>query len=560
VSNLQACGDTDASANVRMNVAYAYDRVKNITTIADRLRQERMSYAYDELDRLTEWKQETPYGSSTYVTQESYAYDKIGNIMSKTGVGNYTYLDGKPHAVTHINGLRVASYDPNGNMTTRTESATYAQLFDIQNRLTDVNGVHFVYDADGTLIKKVEGSKTTTYIGNYFEKEQAVVFVPNTQKSFGANWKIENFALPGGKTRKYYYFGGQRVAVRESNAAPQWIHGDHLGSASITTDNAGAKVGEMRYTPFGEYRVDLGDAKGNKRFQGAERVESIGLDSMGARFYSPRLGRFISADTIVPGIGNPQIFNRYSFVLNNPLKLTDPSGHDPNDSKKCETYNYDCSYRNPTPLFQFFGSPVTGEPIQGYGATVFAKDNWPRYYKSFGGLHSGWDFNAEKGDEVKARVEGTIYGFNQFGDELPNVVIIPSEFGIGQDAIDAFNRGAALAIGFSNTEGDLSLFHRGDFIAINSIIGHINNLENNQHLHLSVYQQDPSGFIIYNPIQFFPSAVQNSMSEKAKSYKGGYAPSESPSSMRQFHTTPRDGPVYWNLSIDQAVKLIQIVR
>jgi RHS repeat-associated protein len=46
-----------------------------------------------------------------------------------------------------------------------------------------------------------------------------------------------------------------------------------------------------------------------------------------ARYMSPALGRFVSADTIVPGARNPQAFNRYAFVLNNPLKYSDPSGH-----------------------------------------------------------------------------------------------------------------------------------------------------------------------------------------------------------------------------------------
>jgi hypothetical protein len=47
----------------------------------------------------------------------------------------------------------------------------------------------------------------------------------------------------------------------------------------------------------------------------------------GARFYLPRIGRFASADSIVPSFANPQALNRYAFVLNNPLKYTDPSGH-----------------------------------------------------------------------------------------------------------------------------------------------------------------------------------------------------------------------------------------
>ncbi len=46
-----------------------------------------------------------------------------------------------------------------------------------------------------------------------------------------------------------------------------------------------------------------------------------------ARFYDPALGRFISADPLVPEPGNPQGLNRYAYVTNNPLRYTDPSRH-----------------------------------------------------------------------------------------------------------------------------------------------------------------------------------------------------------------------------------------
>jgi RHS repeat-associated protein len=52
-----------------------------------------------------------------------------------------------------------------------------------------------------------------------------------------------------------------------------------------------------------------------------------GLMYYGARYYLPGTGRFVSADTVVPGAGNPQAFNRYSYTLNNPVRYTDPSGH-----------------------------------------------------------------------------------------------------------------------------------------------------------------------------------------------------------------------------------------
>ncbi len=65
-------------------------------------------------------------------------------------------------------------------------------------------------------------------------------------------------------------------------------------------------------------------------FTGHRSESGLGsLMDFRARFYSPLTGRFISADTIVPEAGNPQAFNRYAYVFNNPLKYTDPSGHDP---------------------------------------------------------------------------------------------------------------------------------------------------------------------------------------------------------------------------------------
>jgi hypothetical protein len=48
---------------------------------------------------------------------------------------------------------------------------------------------------------------------------------------------------------------------------------------------------------------------------------------MGARFYDPYINRWISADTIVPEMGNPQAWNRYSYTYNNPCRYTDPTGH-----------------------------------------------------------------------------------------------------------------------------------------------------------------------------------------------------------------------------------------
>jgi len=60
-------------------------------------------------------------------------------------------------------------------------------------------------------------------------------------------------------------------------------------------------------------------------YTGHEMDASTGLINMNARLYDPVLGRFLSADTIVPSAGNMQGFNRYSYALNNPLTYIDPT-------------------------------------------------------------------------------------------------------------------------------------------------------------------------------------------------------------------------------------------
>jgi len=83
-----------------------------------------------------------------------------------------------------------------------------------------------------------------------------------------------------------------------------------------------------QYTPYGEVRYVTGELPTEFGFTG-QRSEDFGLYDYHARFYDPSLGRFISADTIVPEPAEPQDLNRYAYVRNNPLKYVDPSGHVP---------------------------------------------------------------------------------------------------------------------------------------------------------------------------------------------------------------------------------------
>ncbi|MEO7838256.1 MAG: RHS repeat-associated core domain-containing protein [Anaerolineales bacterium] len=114
---------------------------------------------------------------------------------------------------------------------------------------------------------------------------------------------------------------------------------DHLGSASVITNASGTILGENRYYPFGETRLTTGTIFTDKLFTGQREMAGLGIYHYNARFYSPKLGRFLSPDTIVPGAANPQAYNRYSYVLNNPIRFNDPTGHvacdDTDENGKC---------------------------------------------------------------------------------------------------------------------------------------------------------------------------------------------------------------------------------
>jgi RHS repeat-associated protein len=141
--------------------------------------------------------------------------------------------------------------------------------------------------------------------------------------------------------RKYYALAvasgaaGRRVAMRE-NGVVYYLHGDHLGSTSLVTCGSagGCKgtpyqgmVAEQLYMPYGAPRWTSGTLPTDYRFTGQRADSYIKLYQMGARWYDGDLGRWISPDTIVPQPGNPQSLNRYSYVLGNPLKYVDPTGH-----------------------------------------------------------------------------------------------------------------------------------------------------------------------------------------------------------------------------------------
>ena len=130
--------------------------------------------------------------------------------------------------------------------------------------------------------------------------------------------------------KKTYMAGSTSIAVRtivgEDNTL-NWVLGDHLGSASVTTTDDGTWFSELRYSAFGETRYSSGITPTDYRYTCQLEQADVNLYYYNARWYYPELGRFIQADSIVSTPGDSKSHNRYTYVNNNPVRYTDPSGH-----------------------------------------------------------------------------------------------------------------------------------------------------------------------------------------------------------------------------------------
>jgi RHS repeat-associated protein len=209
--------------------------------------------------------------------------------------------------------------DPSG-------TAVYNFQYDAENRMVAVSGsatASFVYDGDGNRVQSTVGGVTTVHLGAYFE------------------WTGSTSTM-----KKYYSAGGARVAVRTGASTLNFMLTDHLGSTSVTTDSIGAFGSENRYKAWGELRYASGTLPTKFTYTGQySNVADFGLMYYGARWYDSSLSRFAQADTIVPGAGNPQAWDRYAYTNNNPIKFIDPTGHTsacagPNaDSTECQHVN-----------------------------------------------------------------------------------------------------------------------------------------------------------------------------------------------------------------------------
>lgn len=136
---------------------------------------------------------------------------------------------------------------------------------------------------------------------------------------------IEPAPSDSSETTVYYYANKELVAKKDNSGNKTYIHSDHLGSTSVVTNQAGSVVESTKYDPWGE--IVSGGTTNKFLYTGQEHDGETGLHYYNARYYNPDIRRFTQADPIIQNVYDPQMLNRYSYVRNNPLRYTDPSGN-----------------------------------------------------------------------------------------------------------------------------------------------------------------------------------------------------------------------------------------
>ena len=267
-------------------------------------------------------------GGGASSQQFSYEYDNNKNIINRTQNGaadQFTYdslsrieseqSEGKDKTFTYDdqgNRLNVA-----GGQISGMKNAEYT--FDSLDRLTGVKGegidVTYSYNGDGLLYERVAKSERVRY---YYDEQGKLL----------AEAKVEagNIAQ---MTYFYIYDLNGRLWARQSKTGDMEYyqfngHGDVVG----LTDSTGNELNTYSYDIWGNPIDEEEDVPNVFRYSGEYWDSDTGLQYLRARWYDPNAARFVSRDTYEGQISNPLSLNLYSYVENNPLTRTDPTGHD----------------------------------------------------------------------------------------------------------------------------------------------------------------------------------------------------------------------------------------
>jgi RHS repeat-associated protein len=290
------------------------------------------AFTYDPLNRLISAQNSgTDCGvlvlqNKTKFWGNSYGYDAWGNLLHK----DVTKCSPEFLNVTadKFNRIHASApdyrYDAAGNMTTNVTDAVTA-VYDPENRISTATKnlitTTYTYDGNGNRVRKSTGNTPPD----------------GTLYWYMAPGVMAETDLAGTTKSEYIFFAGDRVARRDGATGTGGVFyyfSDFLNTASVITDSAGVIKDESDYYPWGGELQFVDNDSNHYKFTGKERDEESGLDDFGARYYSNKLGRWVSSDwSAVPvpvpyaDFGDPQTLNQYGYVRNAPTVKADADGH-----------------------------------------------------------------------------------------------------------------------------------------------------------------------------------------------------------------------------------------
>ena len=275
------------------------------------------SFVYDSLNRLSR-------SNSSNGRSFVYDYDELGNIRNSLALsGSFEYggscngISAGPHAISKV-GTHEYCYNKIGQtIKSKDRSISYG----LQNKPIKIQkenkAFDFTYGPDEQLVKQVYSNP-----GGLGSVE--ILYV------LGAEQRIL-----GGNTLWRHYIGDAIIEINNGILTDKYAHKDALGSTVLVSNSQQVEIEPLNYNPWGlrvdssaqSPLIDYSPVNTDKGFTGHIMLDAVGLIHMKGRVYDPEIGRFLSPDPFVQNGENLQSYNRYSYLWNNPLSGTDPSGY-----------------------------------------------------------------------------------------------------------------------------------------------------------------------------------------------------------------------------------------
>jgi RHS repeat-associated protein len=265
---------------------------------------------YDNLNRLTKIK-------VNGVLTNTLNYSNNGNITKSETASSYSY--------NANNSMLNMDYVKVSNPRIDDLEAVYNGLQKVESLKEGLIEYDFTYGFHENRIKMVRKAIPSNQV-----RETTI---------YGSNFEQITDSVGNTKTLTYLQFGGGTFAIHKKETAKPdsifYTFSDHLGSITHITDQWGNLKQERSYDAWGNLRTPNNYAQGftqklfltQRGYTGHEHIQNLEIINMNGRLYDPVSHRMMSPDPLLQDPTNTQNYNRYSYVFNNPLRHTDPSGY-----------------------------------------------------------------------------------------------------------------------------------------------------------------------------------------------------------------------------------------